>query len=120
MVSIRKQIADTIRFIRKNYSTNPVRDRVEETVEIIDTTYSHVSIADLAMYTKGHSTNDIYIRGESFLDYDDIPINKVFLFRLRKQTDEEYFDTVCSYVLPSSYQIEQYETYLRLKQIYGD
>lgn len=121
---LRKMIADCLRYIKHlnkgkfGYGWIP-RDTVEVHVETYYTTYSSVSLADVILGIDPIDYDSIFIRGSSYVDrYDGMDSSQVELYSYRKQTDQEYFDSICSYILPAKYQQEKYETYLQLKKLF--
>jgi hypothetical protein len=120
MTSIRKQLADTLRYIRRERQSDCSRTR--EKVEVsIDTYNSDFNQASLEELTNGVCPSDyknVFVRGYSREDYDGYPEGYVELYTYRKETDEEYFDGICQIILPTEYQQKQYQDYLRLKQLF--
>lgn len=120
---LRKQIADCLRYI-KNLNTGRFgygwiqRKDIEVHEDTIDTTHSGVSLETLVEYVDPKYYSNVFVRGKSYEDYDGQDGSEVELYTLRKQTDQEYFDYLCSYIVPIEYQQNQYETYLRLKKLF--
>jgi hypothetical protein len=125
---LRKMIADCLRYI-KNLNTGRFgygwvpREDVEVHKDTIDTTYSGVSLASLVDYIDPKDYGNVFVRGrgsEGSEEYDGYSAWEVEIYSLRKQTDKEYFESLCGYILPAEYQQNQYETYLRLKKQFGE
>lgn len=120
---LRKQIADCLRYLRYgDYGYWIPREDIEVHEDIIDTTYNVVSLETLIDYIDPKEYKNIFVRGSSYKDdYGDMDSSQVEIYTYRKQTDQEYFDSLCEYILPTEYQQDQYETYLRLKKVFeGD
>lgn len=117
-----KMIADCLRYIRngEEFGYWVPREDVEVHEDTIDTTYSGVSLASLVDYIDPKDYGNVFVRGKSYDYYDGRDGSQVELYSYRKQTDKEYFESLCGYILPAEYQSNQYETYLRLKKLFGE
>lgn len=122
MTDIRKQIADTLRYLRKHHEKSSWLQRSKELREI-ERRYDSIPFEELERYCDeiiscGVKKEDILISSECEDDCDGYPSRHVVLSVYEEQSDNSYFDTLCDYLLPSASQIDQYQTYLRLKAIY--
>lgn len=115
--NLRKQLAYCLKYYKKTEGYYPTREYVENFQYSLS---GEITLKDIQNFCNINNIdiNDIYICGYSAEDYDGYPESGVNITIYRKQTDEEYFDTVCSCILPSEYQLEQYNTYLRLKKMF--
>ena len=116
--NLRKQLADCLKYYNKQDGYYIKRELVE------DFNYNLTgasTLEDILYFCKENNIhpNTVTISGYSGEDYDGYPENGITISTFRKQTDEEYFDLVCSCILPTKYQQEQYEQYLKLKRIFG-
>ena len=113
---LRKMIADCLRFFKKQDGYWITRDCIEVHEDRLDTTYSGISLENLIAGFNPKDYKNIFVRGDSYKDYEYGDGSQVLIYSLRKQTDQEYFDTICSYILPTEHQWKQYQEYLRLKK----
>lgn len=119
MTSTRKQLADTIRHIRRNSLSNCFgREEVESHMDFITTEYNGVSLETLIEHIDPSEYSNVFVRGGSSTDWDGYPEGYVELYTYRKETDLEYFDRICQVILPTEYQQKQYQDYLLLKQFF--
>lgn len=112
--NIRSQIAYCLRYIHNKDNFRLQRDCVED--------FSYLLTGDQTLDSIEYfcKENDIDLKsmnleGWSGEDCDGRPENGIRVYTYRKQTDKEYFDSICEYILPTKYQQEQYEKYLQLK-----
>lgn len=118
--TLRKQLADTLRYIRNNEGLSIPRGNEEAMIESIDTQYGNTSLRDVIEGIDPSDYSSVFVRGGTVEDCDGSPEGYVEIYTYRKQTDKEYFDMVCNYLLPSAYQLAQRQEYLRLKNIFED
>ena len=116
--TFRKQIADTLRHCRRVHGYSIVRDtklvefdRVSDQARLID-------IIKIIQHNSNLNIEDACLSVVSETDYDDCTYNYIALEKLTKQTDQEYFESVCEYLLPTPYQTQEYDMYKRLKHKY--
>ena len=120
MTSIRRQLADTLRYIRRERLSDYVQDRqeIEVSIESMSTVIDNVTLGDLVQRINSNDYDKVFIRGLQGEDWEGYPEGYVELYAYRKETDQEYFDRVCQEILPTEYQQKQYQDYLRLKQLF--
>ena len=132
---LRKQIADVLKYLRRGVKGTPwiyKRNTKNSTFDTIYTEYISASnfyaiLGECLKRAKnmGIDQKDIYIS----LDYeyehkgpdDDYDESNYCFFNLdyqERHSDEEYFEELCSYILPSEYQLTQYLEYKRLKNMF--
>lgn len=116
--TLRKQLEDTLRYLRKYDGYCIPREDVEVHMEHITTEHTDVSLSTLVNAIAPSDYSTVFVRGGAGEDYDGYPEGWVQVYTYRKQTDEEYFDSVRRYLLPTEYQQKQYQEYLRLKNIF--
>ena len=115
---LRKQIADVLRYIRRNEDFNHPRIDVEVHMEYITTECNGASLSTLIDCIDPSCYDKVFVRGGAGEDYDGYKEGYVEVYTYRKQTDEEYFESLCQYLLPTDYQGKQYKEYLRLKAMF--
>jgi len=113
---LRSQIADCLRYYKKDRGYWIEREDVEVHEDTIITTYEGASLADLIEYVDPKHYKNVFVRGKSYEDYDGQDGSQVETYSLRKQTDKEYFDSICSCIIPAEYQSSQYNLYRSLKK----
>lgn len=120
MTSIRKQLADTLRYIRRERLSDYVQGRreVEVSIESMSTVLDNVTLSVLVQGIDSNDYDKVFIRGYQGEDWDGYPEGYVELYTYRKETDQEYFDRICQEIPPTEYQQKQYQDYLRLKQLF--
>ena len=119
MTSIRKQLADTLRYIRREHLSDYLeRESVELFIESITTTCMDTSINRLIEGIDPSDYSNVFVRGGQGEDWDGYKEGYIELYAYRKETDQEYFDRVCQYILPTENQQKQYQDYLRLKSVF--
>lgn len=122
MTSIRKQLADTLRYIRRERLSDydQGRQEVEVSIESMSTSLDNVTLSALVQGMDSNDYDKVFIRGyqAGSSDWDGYPEGYVELYTYRKETDQEYFDRICQEILPTEYQQKQYRDYLRLKQLF--
>ena len=117
MTTLRKQIADTLRYIRRNDPDDYVRRHYVE-VDVGDRCHTHNLRMDVLLESVNIPLDKLFIRGWSVEDRYGAEDGYVQLYTYRPQTDEEYFEELCQYVCPTEYQQRQYQQYLSLKRIF--
>lgn len=118
--TLRKQLADTLKYLRKS-KLKVQRSKVEVHEANIPTEgFSDLSLQELLEGITPEDYSSVFIRAGSAEDYDGYGYKEGYieLYSFRNQTDEEYFEQVCSVVEPSPWQRKQYEDYLRLKSMF--
>ncbi len=117
--TLRKQLADTLKYLRKSKQSIR-RGKVEVAEDRTITAFytKAVSLKEILKYIPPEDYPSVFIRGGSEEDYDGCDEGYIELYSFRNQTDEEYFEQVCSVVEPSPWQRKQYEDYLRLKRMF--
>ena len=84
---LRSQLVDCLKYYKQLHGYWLQRELVN--VEI-DTLYQEVSLKEIIE----QYSDDIWIEGYSIEDYDGFQEGRLGVFRKRKQTDQEYFDSV--------------------------
>ena len=112
---LRKQIADCVRFIRRNSDWCPERGVSKE---VLDTINTASLLSDIVSAVGDVPFDSIVVDSESSTDYDGYPENYIILSIIRKQTDEEWFDKIADCIAPNEYQQHQYQQYLYLKNLF--
>lgn len=127
---LRKQIADVLRYLRRGYYKDVPWACAREAKEVPMDTYNFSGYAPEELIegiqevinkasSKGiKSTN---IKCYANCEYDDeygYTTSEIVFNAVVKQSDEEYFETLCGYLLPSTYQLNQYKEYVRLKKVF--
>lgn len=115
---LRKQLADCLRYYKKTTGNWIPREDVEVREDIINTFISGVSLEQLTEYIDPEDYKRVFVRGISSADYDGYADTQIETYSLRKQTDKEYFDSICICILPTEYQSSQYQVYLNLKKMF--
>ena len=116
---LRRMITDCLKYLSKPSRRYMKREDVEVYIQSYNTTYNNVSISEIIEGIDPKDYTSTYIRGKSYQDnegYEEAA--EIELYYYRKQTDQEYFDSICQYILPTDYQQQQYQQYLRLKSIF--
>ena len=114
--TLRKQLADTLKYLRKSKLAFK-RDKTEVLEDtIITSTFRDVSLQELLEGISPEDYSSVFIRGVEHGYEDSEGFVELYSFRL--QTDEEYFEVICDMILPTAYQQKQYEDYLRLKSMF--
>ena len=120
---IRNQCADMLRHIRKNerckhINYNPIRSTTTE--DIFSFNISFVCLHDLTNEAKrlGVPFKDVCFYTENRVDHDGYNDTILIGTVERVMTDQEYRDYLCSLILPSEYEMNEYKQYLMLKQKY--
>lgn len=117
-ITLRNQIKDALKYLRKTDRYSLER-KTEEVV--LDNLCTNAGLVDLSSLIQEYGNGDpskVFIRGYSAEDYDGYPEGFIEISTERKQTDREYFEYLCSILLPTDYQLTQYKEYLRLKGIF--
>ena len=116
-ITLRNQIKDVLKYLRKTDRYSLDRQTEEVVLDNLCTTGScRISLCSLAEQYKDFP--EVFIRGYEANDYDDYPDGYIEISTERKQTDQEYFEYLCSILLPTDYQARQYKEYLRLKEMF--
>lgn len=116
-ITLRNQIKDVLKYLRKTDKYSLERQTEEVILDNLCTTGScRISLSSLAGQYKDFP--DVFVRGYQLDDSDDYPDGYIEISTERKQTDQEYFDYLCSILLPTDYQMKQYKEYLRLKRMF--
>lgn len=117
--SLRKQLADSIRFFRSYCGYNPIRQRVTRIVACTGSLNSETySVSDILRLCSEHGLDPetTFISAHEEFDQSD-GCGDIFisLSILVDQTDEEYFDLI-SECLVSPWELMQYKQYLHLRK----
>lgn len=122
--SIRKQCADMIRYIRRNnkhqhINYNPIRNTAHAQ-DVFRFYINFLSLQDIVDETNRLNIpfKDVFFYTEIMEDHDGYDKTYLIGYADRKMTDEEYYDYLCYLILPTEYQMNEYKTYLMLKQKY--
>lgn len=115
---LRKMIADCLKYLKKQDGYWIEREDIEINEHTYYTTNNGVSIAEVITDVDPKDYDKLFLRGKSYEDCDGFDSSEVEIYSYRKQTDREYFDSICQYILPTEYQLGQYETYIRLKKMF--
>jgi len=111
---LRKMIADCLRFFKKQDGYWIERSEVNVHRENVYLYSTGLSLQDLLEYINPTEYSSTFIKVDSvFNDTDEAHCS---IYCIRKQTDQEYFESICSYILPTEHQWKQYQDYLRLKK----
>lgn len=113
-MNIRKQIADTLRYVRRTHGYWVDREVYSEE---IDRLRAPASMSDVMQVIKTHnlSIDDVMLEEITEYDFDDYAYSFLTISVINPQNDESYFESLCETVLPTPYQLEEYDTYKRLK-----
>ena len=112
---LRRMIADCLMYFPKN--ERGFYGREEVIVELGEhCTTCRLALSDLISNYKEYNLNEIFITGYNLEDYDGYADNTVSVYAVRKQNDEEYFNSLADYLCPSQHQLEKYKQYLHLKK----
>lgn len=109
---LRSQLMDCLKYFKQLHGYWQQRELVDES---IDTLYQETSLKDIIDQYSAHG--DVWIEGYSVEDHDGFKECRLHIFKKRKQTDQEYFDSVCEVL--GGYDQHEYNQYLRLAQKYG-
>jgi hypothetical protein len=122
----RDQMADILKYLGGDkhwYKRTEIQRELQETYSS-DSEFNLGQLAADIPYTD-ISVDDICLNFSTGEDYDGYPEYRIELAVSTPELDFEYYDTLCSYILPSDYQIklalqerEEYNTYLKLKDKY--
>ena len=115
--TIRKQLAYCLKYYKHKEGYYIPREQVQDFQYSWSGTLALKDVQDFCL-ANNLDISTIYIDVYTSEDYDGYPECGITISTCRKQTDEEYFDSVCQAILPSEYQLEQYNTYLRLKRVF--
>lgn len=115
--TIRKQLAYCLKYYKDKEGYYIPREQVQDFQYSLPGTLALKDIQYFCL-VNNLDINTIYIEGYTSEDYDGYPECGITISTYHKQTDDEYFDSVCQAILPSEYQLEQYNTYLRLKKMF--
>lgn len=126
---LRKQITDVLRYLRKDCKGTPwIYKRGTKEVHMDSFSFKGIDPMQLIDWIRysvnaashcGVHHDDIrcYANYE-YDEEDDYETSEIVFNTVVKQSDEEYFDALCWYLLPSDYQLQQYNEYIRLKKIF--
>lgn len=117
-ITLRNQIKDVLKYLRK--TDRYCLERQTEEV-VLDNLCTNAGLVDLSSLIQEYGNGDsskVFIRGYSAEDYDGYPEGFIEISTERKQTDLEYFEYLCSILLPTDYQLQQYKEYIRLKEMF--
>ena len=119
MTTLRDQIVDMIRYLKRTDDYWYSRETVEDHITTVDTTYGNVSVQDILNLDRDISPNVLLVRGDSYYDDENGQDNsRIELYTMRKQTDEEYWERLASAILPTEWQLRQYQQYQQLKSVF--
>lgn len=119
MVTLREQIADMLRYLKKADGFWYTRDIVEDHITTMDTSYGNVSVQDILNRAGDIAPDKLLVRGDSYYDDENGQDNSsIELYTTRKQTDNEYWESLADAVSPSEWQLRQYQQYQQLKQMF--
>lgn len=117
-ITLRNQIKDVLKYLRKTDRYCLERQNKEVVLDNLCTNAGLVDLSSLMQEYGNGDSSKVFIRGYSAEDYDGYPEGFIEISTERKQTDEEYFEYLCSILLPTEYQLNQYKEYLRLKEMF--
>lgn len=117
-ITLRNQIKDVLKYLRKTDKYCLERQSEEVVLDNLCTAFGLVNLSSLILEYGNEDTSKVFIRGYSAEDYDGYPEGFIEISTERKQTDLEYFEYLCSILLPTDYQMKQYKEYLRLKEMF--
>lgn len=112
MIELRKQLADTIKYLRRKKMTC-LRRAVVRGKQVHCSSLSEETVEDIIDILKKYPS-DYEVH---FSDNDGYSV-LMEIFPCGKETDHDYFERICSYLLPTDYQQRQYADYLRLKKMF--
>jgi len=113
MVSIRQQMVDCLKWLRRNPSNYVPKRSIEEFYQT-----EYYDAVSLQAIIDEHSTVDpslVIISGHSVKDYDGYPEGRVTISYAQPETDSEYYDTIASCVCDEII-LNDYKKYLELKK----
>jgi hypothetical protein len=113
MVSMRQQMVDCLKWLRRNPSNFVSKRSIEESYQT--EYYDAVSLQAIA---DEHSTVDpslVIISGHSVKDYDGYPEGRVAISYAQPETDSEYYDTIAS-CMCDEFILSDYKKFLELKK----
>ena len=118
MVSIRDQIADILRYIKKEERRWHIRHLKDVALGTFSSCESLVTLIEGAGCVENLNSILVTTVSES-VSYEDYNQEYLKLFYMAPVSDEEWFDTLCSHISPmqTSY-LEQYQQYQRLKEYF--
>lgn len=117
-ITLRNQIKDVLKYLRKTDRCCLERQTEEVVLDNLCTNVGLVNLSSLMQEYSNGDSSKVFIRGYSAEDYDDYPEGFIEISTERKQTDREYFEYLCSILLPTDYQMKQCKEYLRLKEMF--
>lgn len=113
MVSMRTQMADCLKWLRRNPNNFVPKRSIGETYQT-----EYYDAVSLQTIIDKHSTVDpslVIISGHTVQDYDGCPEGRVTISYLHPVTDSEYYDTI-ALELCSRNEVIEYHRYLELKK----
>ena len=113
MVSMRKQMVDCLKWLRRNPSNYVPTRNIEESYQT-----EYYEAVSLQTIFDEHSTVDpslVIISGHSVKDYDGYPEGRVTISYAHPETDSEYYDTIASCMVDVS-NLSEYKMFLELKK----
>lgn len=116
--TLRNQIKDVLKYLRKTDRDYLERQTEEVVLNNLCTNAGLVNLSSLMQEYGNGDSSKVFIRGYSAEDYDGYPEGFIEISTERKQTDREYFEYLCSILLPTEYQLTQYKEYIRLKEMF--
>lgn len=119
-MNIRNQIADTLKYLRKTEDWTVLRREYVDQGFGVAFNLEHATLADLVYCANENLVplEDITFELHEGEDYDGFLESHLSLKYPRLMTDEEYFNSLCYLLLPTEYQISQWEQYQKLKTIF--
>ena len=119
MITLQEKIKDLEVYISKSEGFN--EHKIDIPIYLTDFMSDSITLADLIKVATENNIDysNINLDLRVTYDFEDYPNVDLRLFYLKEETDEEYFDRLCSSVNPTRYQQEEYAIYLQLKAKYG-
>ena len=114
-IKLRKQIVDCLKYIKREVGYYPPREQDEIYVGTYMDGYRLIDI-----WNEYGNDETVFIYAESVESYDGFADNELTIKRHQIQDDIAYFDYLCTWIQPSEYQLQEYQTYLRLKHKFGE
>ena len=113
MVSMRQQIVDCLKWLRRNPSNFVPKRSIEETYQT-----EYYDAVSLQAIIDEHSTVNpclVIISGHSVKAYDGYPEGRVAISYAQPETDSEYYDTIAACMVDERF-LSDYKKYLELKK----
>lgn len=116
--TLRKQLADTLRYLRKSkQSIRRLKVEVPE-ADIHTRGFSDLSLQEVLEGISPEDYSSVFIRGGSEEDYDGYNEGYIELYSFRNQTDEEYFDGIRKVYIPAFYNLAPTLDYLQIREYF--